>query len=96
MAEFILLFECARIFPIDPQVMRLSVIKRKDVFAKRFRNTIMAEKQKCEYCEKEAIGFQTFEGCFEFVCRDHAHKFLLELKPGEKKSIGVSVFERYS
>jgi hypothetical protein len=56
----------------------------------------MAEKQKREYGEKEAFGFQTFEGCFEYVCKDHAHLFLLELKHGEKKSTGVSVFERYS
>jgi hypothetical protein len=55
----------------------------------------MAEKIKCEYCGKDAIGFQSFEGGFEYVCQDHAHSFLLELKPGGKKSFGVCSFERY-
>jgi hypothetical protein len=55
----------------------------------------MTEKQKCEYCEKDAIGYQGFEGCFEYVCRDHAHELMLELNPGEIKAVGVCVFERY-
>ncbi len=56
---------------------------------------IMEERPKCEYCGKDAIGFQSFESCFEYVCQDHAHSILLELKPGEKKSSGGCVFERY-
>ena len=55
----------------------------------------MAEKPTCEYCGKDAIGFQSLEGGFEYVCQDHAHSLLLELKPGEKKSFGVCYFERY-
>ena len=57
---------------------------------------IMAEKTKCEYCEKDAIGLQSLEGDFAYVCQDHADSLLLALKPGEKKIYGVCVFERYS
>jgi len=57
---------------------------------------IMAEKQKCEYCGKDAIGFQSLEGSFAYVCKDHADSLLLDLKPGEKKVFGVCVLERYS
>ncbi len=51
----------------------------------------MAENQKCEYCGKEAIGLQSLEGAFAYVCKDHADGLLLALKPGEKK-FTVSVF----
>jgi hypothetical protein len=56
---------------------------------------IMTEKRKCERCEKDAIGLQSLEGGFEYVCRDHADSLLLALGPGEKKINGVCVFERY-
>jgi hypothetical protein len=56
----------------------------------------MAEKFRCEYCGKEAIGFQSLEGSFAYVCRDHADSLLLALKPGEKKIYGVCYLERYS
>lgn len=56
---------------------------------------IMAERKKCEYCEKDAIGFQSLEGSFAYVCQDHADSLLLALKPGEKKIYGVCVLERY-
>ncbi|WP_292350067.1 hypothetical protein [Methanoregula sp. PtaU1.Bin006] len=56
----------------------------------------MAEKHKCERCGKEAIGFQSLEGGFEYVCREHADSLLLGLKPGEKKTYGVCYLERYS
>ena len=55
----------------------------------------MAEKQKCERCEKAAIGLQSLEGGFEYVCEDHADSALKSMKPGEKKVFGVCVFERY-
>lgn len=55
----------------------------------------MAEKQKCEHCEKEAIGFQSFGCCFAYVCRDHADSLLLHLKPGEKQSSGECYVERF-
>jgi len=55
----------------------------------------MAKKQKCEQCEKEAIGFQSFGCCCSYVCRDHADSLLLALKPGEKKAFGECYFERY-
>jgi hypothetical protein len=60
------------------------------------KNMIMAEKPKCERCGKDAIGFQSLEGAFEYVCKDHADSLLLALKPGEKKVYGVCVLERYS
>ncbi len=44
----------------------------------------MAEKKRCEYCEKEAIGYQGFACCSAYVCPDHADSFVLALKPGEK------------
>jgi hypothetical protein len=56
---------------------------------------IMEKKTKCEHCEKDAIGFQSMEGGFEYVCKDHADGLLLALKPGEKKSYGVCYLERY-
>ena len=57
---------------------------------------IMAEKPTCERCGKIAIGFQSMEGGFEYVCQEHADSLLLALKPGEKKVYGVCVLERYS
>jgi hypothetical protein len=56
----------------------------------------MAEKTTCEYCEKDAIGFQSLEGSFACVCQDHADPLLLALKPGERKVYGVCILERYS
>ncbi|MDD1684174.1 MAG: hypothetical protein LUO98_10120 [Methanoregula sp.] len=55
----------------------------------------MAGKPKCEHCEKEAIGFQSFGCCFAYVCKDHADSMLLALKPGEKQLSGECYFERY-
>ena len=55
----------------------------------------MAEIPPCERCGKDAIGLQSLEGGFEYVCRDHADSLLLALKPGEKKVYGVCVLERY-
>ena len=57
---------------------------------------IMAERTKCEYCEKDAIGFQSLEAAFANVCEDHADSLLLALKPGEKKIYGSCVLERYT
>jgi hypothetical protein len=62
---------------------------------KKVKKMIMAEKIKCEYCDKEAIGLQSLEGGFAHVCPDHAEGLLLALKPGEKKIFGACVFERY-
>ena len=56
---------------------------------------IMAEKPACDRCGREAIGLQSMEGGFEYVCKDHADSLLLALKPGEKKTYGVCVLERY-
>ncbi len=55
----------------------------------------MAVKVKCEYCDKDAIGLQSLEGGFNYVCADHADTLLLALKPGEKKAFGVCYLERY-
>lgn len=55
----------------------------------------MAEKKKCEYCEKDAIGYQGFGCCAAYVCLDHADRFVLNLKPGEKLISGECYFERF-
>jgi hypothetical protein len=69
--------------------------KEKDVSGKRRDKRTMAEKQKCERCGKDAIGLESMEGGFEYVCEDHADSLLLALKPGEKKVYGVCVLERF-
>jgi hypothetical protein len=56
----------------------------------------MAEKKRCEYCEKEAIGYQGFACCSAYVCADHADSFVLALKPGEKLISGECYFERFN
>lgn len=56
----------------------------------------MVDVHKCDRCGKVAIGFQSMEGGFEYVCKDHADSLLLALKPGEKKTYGVCYLERYS
>jgi hypothetical protein len=63
---------------------------------KRKKYTVMEEKPKCDRCGKDAIGFQSMEGGFEYVCIEHADGLLLALKPGEKKAYGVCYLERYS
>ena len=55
----------------------------------------MAEKLKCEDCEKDAIGYQAFGCCFAYVCQDHADNFVLALKPGKNKVSGECYFERF-
>lgn len=67
----------------------------------RFEKTIkgmitMSERMKCERCGKDAIGFQGFGCCAAYVCADHADRFVLDLKPGERKISGECVFERFS
>jgi len=56
---------------------------------------IMVEKMKCEYCEKDAIGYQGYGCCSAYVCLDHADTFLLALRPGEKLTSGECYFERF-
>ena len=48
----------------------------------------MPEKMKCEHCDKDAIGYQGFGCCAEYVCLDHASSFVLDLKSGEKMISG--------
>ncbi|MCX6698605.1 MAG: hypothetical protein NTV68_01555 [Methanomicrobiales archaeon] len=43
----------------------------------------MAEKKKCEYCEKDAIGYQGYGCCAAYVCPDHADRLSLTLNPGK-------------
>lgn len=52
-------------------------------------------RQKCEYCDKDAIGFQSFGCCCAYVCEDHADNLVLALKPGQKQVSGECYFERY-
>ena len=51
----------------------------------------MAEKMKCEYCEKDAIGYQGYGCCSAYVCLDHADSFVLALKPGESLTSGNAI-----
>lgn len=55
----------------------------------------MPAREKCAYCNKDAIGFQGFGCGAAFVCADHAEPSLLGLKPGQRKISGDCVFERY-
>lgn len=55
----------------------------------------MIEKIKCEHCDKDAIGYQGFGCCAEYVCPDHASSFVLDLKSGEKRVSGECYFERF-
>ncbi|PKL58495.1 MAG: hypothetical protein CVV34_02000 [Methanomicrobiales archaeon HGW-Methanomicrobiales-5] len=55
----------------------------------------MAEKHKCEYCGKDAIGVQGFGCAVACVCLDHADNLLLALKPGEKQAYAECYFERF-
>jgi hypothetical protein len=56
---------------------------------------IMAEKHKCEHCEKDAIGIQVYGYCITYVCKDHADTLLLALKPGEKQAYEYCYLERF-
>jgi hypothetical protein len=55
----------------------------------------MVERRKCDYCEKDAIGYQGFGCCSAYVCTDHAHSILMSLKPGEKVSADEYYIERF-
>ena len=69
---------------------------KKTYLGKNETYLIMTEKPKCDRCGRAAIGFQSMEGGFEYVCKEHADSLLLALKPGEKKTYGVCYLERYS
>lgn len=56
----------------------------------------MSQRVKCEYCGRDAIGFQGFGCGAAFVCADHAEPALLELRPGQRKISGDCVYERYA
>jgi hypothetical protein len=73
-----------------------TVIPGKVSMKRRTEEITMAEKMKCEYCEKDAIGYQGFGCCSAYVCLDHADNFVLALKPGEKLTSGECYFERFS
>jgi hypothetical protein len=55
----------------------------------------MADKMKCSHCDKDAIGYQGFGCCAEYVCPDHASSFVLAMKSGEKQVSGECFFERF-
>jgi hypothetical protein len=83
--------------PVKTQVFLKKTANREKVSMKRgTEESTMAEKMKCEYCEKDAIGYQGFGCCSAYVCLDHADHFLLALKPGEKLTSGECYFERFS
>jgi hypothetical protein len=53
------------------------------------------ERHKCEYCEKDAIGYQGFGCCFAYVCTEHAHPNLLALRKGEQLAGPEYCYERF-
>jgi hypothetical protein len=53
------------------------------------------DQKKCEYCKKDAIGYQGFGCCSAYVCTGHAHSLLLALRPGEKLSGDEYYIERF-
>jgi hypothetical protein len=59
------------------------------------KNMNMQEKMRCKYCEKDAIGYQGYSCCAEYVCLDHADSFVRALKPGERLASGECYFERF-
>jgi len=63
---------------------------------RRTEEFTMVEKRKCEYCEKDAEGYQSFGCCFAYVCMNHADSLLLALKPGERLISGECYFERFT
>jgi hypothetical protein len=56
----------------------------------------MSGREKCVYCDKEAIGYQGFGCGAAYVCADHADKVVLDLRPGERKISGDCIFLRFS
>jgi len=52
----------------------------------------MYGQMKCEYCEKDAIGYPGFGCCQACVCADHADRFVLALRPTERTISGDCVF----
>jgi len=56
----------------------------------------MSQRMRCDYCGRDAIGFQGFGCGAAFVCADHAEPALLELRPGQRKISGDCVYERYA
>jgi hypothetical protein len=55
----------------------------------------MAQKPKCEHCDKDAIGRQSLGFCVSYVCKDHADSALLALKPGEIQAYEYCYLERF-
>jgi hypothetical protein len=76
-------------------VSALCLADKKVSMKRRREESTMAEKMKCEYCEKDAIGYQGFGCCSAYVCLVHADNFVLALKPGEKLASGECYFERF-
>lgn len=60
------------------------------------REMTMAEKIKCELCDKDAIGIQSLGTCVSYLCEDHADSSLLALRPGEKRAYDYCYLERFS
>jgi hypothetical protein len=53
------------------------------------------DKKKCQYCRKDAIGYQEFGCCPAYGCAGYARTNLLALKPGEKLSGDECYPERF-
>lgn len=55
----------------------------------------MTNNQRCDFCEKKAIGMQILGCVTQHVCEDHAEEMLVAMKPGEQKEWGVCYYVRY-
>ena len=53
------------------------------------------EEHTCAECGKKAIGIQAIGCCTAYVCEEHAHSILRNLKTGEKYSTTECYFERF-
>ncbi|GAB7015930.1 hypothetical protein [Methanogenium cariaci] len=53
------------------------------------------DNQRCDFCEKKAIGMQILGCVSQNVCEDHAEQMLVAMKPGERKDWGACYYVRY-
>lgn len=51
--------------------------------------------ERCDFCEKKAIGMQILGCVTQHVCEDHAEEMLAAMSPGERKEWGICYYIRY-
>lgn len=52
-------------------------------------------RERCDFCEKKAIGIQILGCVTQHVCEDHAEEMLVAMNPGERKEWGICYYIRY-